>query len=208
MPVTNAEDAMKQSERLISRRNLMLAAPAVLIVPAVSFAATQPTPAQTEGPFYPQVLPSDRDADLVTFNGRDYGGEVIEMAGRVRDLSGAPKAGAVIEIWHCDPAGIYPHVGRNNGGVTDPNFQGYGAVKTGSDGGYRFRTIRPGVYPGRVRHIHARISVDDRRALSTQMYFPEDDNAGDFLFRRGGDALVASRIEGPPVRYQFDIFLT
>ena len=132
---------------------------------------------------------------------------MIEMAGQVRDLSGRPLPSAVVEIWHCDPNGIYPNVGRNNGGLADPAFQGFGAVRTGSDGGYFFRTIRPGVYPGRVRHIHARISVDGKHALSTQMYFPEDDNAGDFLFRRGGDALVASRIEGPPVRYQFDVFL-
>ena len=198
---------MPVTKRLISRRNLMLAAPSVLLLPTGALAAATPTPAQTEGPFYPKALPWDRDADLVTFNGRDFGGEVIEMAGTISDVARMPIAEAVIEIWHCDPAGIYPHVGRNNGGVTDPNFQGYGAVRTGPDGGYQFRTIRPGVYPGRVRHIHARISVDGRRALSTQMYFPEDDNDGDFLFRRGGDALIASRIDGPPVRYQFDVIL-
>lgn len=196
---------MQKTRNLISRRNLILATPAVLL-PRVSAAQTA-TPSQTEGPFYPQTLPVDRDADLVSFNGRDFGGEVIEMAGQIFDLSSTPIAGAEIEIWHCDPAGIYPHVGRNNGGGADPGFQGYGAVKTWVDGGYSFRTIRPGVYPGRVRHIHARISMDGRRALSTQMYFPEDDNADDFLFRRGGHALVASRVDGPPVRYQFDVFL-
>ena len=198
---------MSVTKRLISRRNLMLTAPAFLLLPSRATAADGATPAQTEGPFYPKSLPSDRDADLVSFNGRDFGGEVIEMAGTISDVARAPIAGAVVEIWHCDPEGIYPHVGRNNGGLADPGFQGYGTVRTGRDGAYLFRTIRPGVYPGRVRHIHARIVRDGRRALSTQMYFPEDDNAGDFLFRRGGDALIAIRIEGPQVRYQFDIFL-
>ena len=102
---------MQQNTRLVSRRNLMLAAPALLLVPRIAVAQAA-TPAQTEGPFYPKVLPSDRDADLVTFNGRDYGGEVIEMVGSISDVSGTPVIGAVIEIWHCDPAGIYPHSDR------------------------------------------------------------------------------------------------
>ncbi|MEL6996775.1 MAG: hypothetical protein AAFP68_00820 [Pseudomonadota bacterium] len=193
--------------RPILRRSILLAAPAILTTPVATLAALEPTPIQTEGPFYPRVIPDDRDADLVTFNGRDFGGEVIEMAGQVFDLARSPIEGAVIEIWHCDPAGIYPHVGRNNGGLADPNFQGYGAVATSANGAYRFRTIRPGVYPGRVRHIHARITQKTGQRVSTQMYFPEDDNSGDFLFRRGGEALIARRIDGPPVRYQFDVFL-
>ena len=134
----------------IPRRSLILAAPAVLCLPLKVLAAAGPTPRQAEGPFYPKTIPEDRDADLVSFNGRDFGGEVIEMAGQVFDLARAPVPGAVVEIWHCDPAGIYPNVGRNNGGLADPGFQGFGAVRTGADGGYRFRTIRPGVYPGRV----------------------------------------------------------
>ena len=192
---------------LIHRRTLLLAAPALLPTPACAAASDGRTPRQTDGPFYPRTIPGDSDADLVTFNGRDFGGEVIEMAGQVMDLACTPIPGAVVEIWHCDPAGIYPHVGRNNGGVADPNFQGFGAVATGPDGAYRFRTIRPGVYPGRVRHIHVKIKRQGSSVLSTQMYFPEEDNAGDFLYRRGGDALLARRIDGPPVRYQFDIFL-
>lgn len=191
---------------MIPRRTLLLAAPAVLLLPRDVLAQETRTPRQAEGPFYPRTIPQDRDADLVTFNGKDFGGEVIEMTGQVFDLTRAPLAGAVVEIWHCDPAGIYPNVGRNNGGLADPGFQGYGAVATGPDGAYRFRTIRPGVYPGRVRHIHAKVKAGDRN-LTTQMYFPEDDNSGDFLFRRGGDALIAKRIEGPQVRYQFDVFL-
>ncbi|MEM7686105.1 MAG: protocatechuate 3,4-dioxygenase [Pseudomonadota bacterium] len=193
--------------RSILRRSILLAAPAILTTPVATLAALEPTPIQTEGPFYPRVIPDDRDADLVTFNGRDFDGEVIEMVGQVFDLARDPIAGAVVEIWHCDPAGIYPHVGRNNGGWADPGFQGYGAVATGADGRYTFRTIRPGVYPGRVRHIHVRIMRKNGKRLSTQMYFPEEDNAGDFLFRRGGNALIAERIDAPQARYQFDLFI-
>lgn len=190
--------------RLIRRRSLLLAAPAILTAPMALAAATPP---QSEGPFYPRTMPADRDFDLTDFAGRSIEGEVIEMAGSVRDLGGRPVQGAVVEIWHCDPAGIYPHVGRNNGGLADPDFQGFGAVRTGPDGAYRFRTIRPGIYPGRVRHIHVKIRHPDG-VLTTQMYFPEEDNTGDFLFRRGGAALVAGRVDGPPVRYVFDVVVT
>lgn len=195
---------------MIPRRTLLLAAPAILSLPLKALAAAEATPRQAEGPFYPKTIPGDRDADLVTFNGRDFGGEVIEMVGQVSDLTSAPMQGAVVEIWHCDPSGIYPHVGENNGGLADPGFQGFGAVRTGVDGGYSFRTIRPGLYPGRVRHIHVKVSTDSQPTLTTQMYFPEEtDNAGDFLLRRASDsaALIAERIDGPQVRYRFDMFL-
>lgn len=195
---------------MIPRRAVLLAAPVILSLPLKALAAIEATPRQAEGPFYPKTIPEDRDADLVTFNGRDFGGEVIEMTGQVSDLTRTPVQGAVVEIWHCDPAGIYPNVGRNNGGLADPSFQGFGAVRTGTDGSYQFRTIRPGIYPGRVRHIHVKVRTNGRPALTTQMYFPEEqDNADDFLLRRVSDraALIASRIDGPPVRYQFDVFL-
>lgn len=199
-----------QRPAVIPRRSLLLGAPAILCLPLKALAAVEATPRQAEGPFFPKTFPDDRDADLVTFNGRDFGGEVIEMAGQVFDLTSAPVPGAVVEIWHCDPAGIYPHVGENNGGLADPGFQGFGAVRTGVDGGYSFRTIRPGLYPGRVRHIHVKVRTDGRPTLTTQMYFPEEtDDAGDFLLRRASDpaALIAERIDGPQVRYRFDMFL-
>ena len=199
-------DMTRSTRAKLTRRALVLAAPAVLVFPRASAAATQ-TPSQTAGPFYPKTLPDDRDGDLTTFFDRKFDGEVIEMAGQVRDLAAQPVPGATVEIWHCDPAGIYPHVGRNNGGLADPDFQGFGIVTTGADGTYQFRTIRPGIYPGRIRHIHVKVRRNGGPTLTTQMYFPEEDNGGDFLFNRGGAALIADRVDGPPVRYVWDIYL-
>lgn len=189
-----------------NRRRLLLAAPALLVLPGLTRVPEGPTPAQMEGPFYPRTMPTESDADLTRYGDRTVAGEVVEMAGQVRDLKGMPIQGAIVEIWHCDGQGIYPHVGRNNGGLADPDFQGFGAVKTATDGAYLFRTIRPGLYPGRVRHIHVKVR-HSKGVLTTQMYFPEEDNSGDFLFLRGGDALVASRVDGPPPRYVFDVFV-
>lgn len=187
-----------------ARRRLVLAAPAILVAgPAM---ALEPTPPQTEGPFYPRRLPSDRDADLTQFGGGVAPGEVMELVGQVLTRTGEPAAGAVVEIWHCDPNGVYAHVGFR----THPHFQGYGALRVGSDGAYRFRTTRPGLYPGRTRHIHMKAASPSGAPITTQMYFPgEPDNARDGLLRRVSDPtrLIAREESGPPPRYVFDIVL-
>ncbi|MEM7057719.1 MAG: protocatechuate 3,4-dioxygenase [Pseudomonadota bacterium] len=198
--------------KLIRRRNVILAAPAIFSAPSVMAAIA--TPPQPEGPFYPRAIPEDSDADLTRFGDRTLDGEVIEISGQVFDLKRRPIPGTTVEIWHCDQNGIYPHVGRNNGGLANPYFQGFGAVTTGPDGTYRFRTIRPGLYPGRVRHVHFKVRPNWLDTLTTQMYFPEEKgNAQDFLLNRAGNAqsktaLIAQRTDGPPDRYVFDIFVS
>ena len=190
------------------RRRLVLGAPALLLGVTVSgpVSALSPTPPQSEGPFYPSSIPSDSDADLTVFNGERALGEVIEMVGRLFDAKGQVLAGGHIEIWHCDINGVYANVGRS----TPPGFQGYGAVKTDASGNYRFRTTRPGIYPGRTRHIHVKVRSADGVDLTTQMYFPgEPGNERDGLLRRARapGALIALSESGSPPRYRFDIVL-
>lgn len=191
------------------RRKLILATPALLFGAGVSgpVNALTATPRQSEGPLYPRMIPSDSDADLTVFNGESAPGEVMEMVGRLFSAKGELLSGGRIEIWHCDVNGVYAHVGQ----TALPGFQGYGAVRTDASGGYRFRTTVPGLYPGRTRHIHVKVSAGDGQALTTQMYFPgEPGNERDGLLRRAKDpaALIARREEGPPARYVFDIVLT
>jgi protocatechuate 3,4-dioxygenase beta subunit len=149
-------------------------------------AARRPTPAQTEGPFYPVALPADADADLLR-NGRlaYTQGQPALLAGVVTDLDGQPVAGAQVEIWQCDHAGRYHHPG--DGGRADPHFQGFGRVTVGSDGRYRFRTIRPVPYSGRTPHIHVKVRLGRHELLTTQLYVEGDPhNERDFLWRRLG----------------------
>ena len=151
-------------------------------------AARRPTPAQTEGPFYPVQVPEDADADLLR-NGRlTYAqGQPAWVEGAVTDLQGKPVAGAQVEIWQCDHAGHYHHPG--NGGRADPSFQGFGRVAVGADGRYRFRTIRPVPYSGRTPHIHVKVRLGPRELLTTQLYVEgEPHNERDFLWRRMSDA--------------------
>ena len=45
---------------------------------------------------------------------------------------------------------------------------------TGKDGIARFTTIYPGWYRGRTVHIHAKVHIDKKNVLTTQLYFDED----------------------------------
>jgi protocatechuate 3,4-dioxygenase beta subunit len=147
-------------------------------------APPRPTPAQTEGPFYPVALPKDSDFDLLHNGSLTYArGEPAWVEGSVADLQGRPVGGAVVEIWQCDGAGHYHHPG--DGGRADPAFQGFGRVTVGADGRYRFRTIRPVPYTGRTPHIHFKVRLRDRELLTTQLYVAGDPhNERDGIWRR------------------------
>ena len=142
------------------------------------------TPSQTEGPFYPVVLPRDTDYDLLKNGSLSYGrGQPAWLDGSVSDTGGKPVAGAQVEIWQCDEAGRYHHPG--DGGRADPAFQGFGHVTVGADGRYRFRTIRPVAYGGRTPHIHVKVKLAGRELLTTQMYVAGDaHNERDGIWRR------------------------
>jgi protocatechuate 3,4-dioxygenase, beta subunit len=173
------------------RRSLRLVAAAALIaVPALPLRATtlaparRPTPAQTEGPFYPDKLPADSDADLLANGNLRYGkGQPAWVEGTLADADGRAIAVATIEIWQCDQDGHYHH--PRDGGQADPAFQGFGRVAVDGEGRWRFRTLRPVAYSGRAPHIHAKIKLGGRELLTTQLYVQGDpDNARDGLWRR------------------------
>ena len=145
--------------------------------------ARQLTPSQTEGPFYPLVIPKDSDYDLLRNGSRLYGqGQPAWVHGTVIDLNGKPVTGALVEIWQADHAGHYDHPG--DGSRIDPAFQGFGRVTVGTDGSYRFRTIRPVPYSGRAPHIHFKVKLGQRELLTTQLYDEAAaGNARDYLWR-------------------------
>ena len=159
------------------------AAPAWLSPSRAQGRALEPTPRQTEGPFYPVTLPADSDFDLLRNGNARYAcGQPAWVEGTVRDTAGRPVPGAVVEIWQCDRAGHYHHPGDS--GQADPAFQGFGRVAVGSDGRYRFRTLRPAPYNGRTPHIHVKVRLDRRELLTTQLYVAGNaGNERDFLWR-------------------------
>ena len=163
----------------------LLAMPALWLGPrAQPHNMRRPTPAQTEGPFYPLVFPKDSDHDLLRNGPLSYAeGQSAWVEGNVSDLAGKPVAGAQVEIWQCDHSGHYHHPG--DGGRADLRFQGFGRVTVGADGSYRFRTLRPVAYIGRAPHIHVKVKLGPRELLTTQLYVAGDpSNASDFSWRR------------------------
>lgn len=144
------------------------------------------TPRQTEGPFYPDKLPLDRDNDLLIVNNSITSavGEVAHLTGRVLDAKGNPVKGARVDIWQVDGKGAYLHTGDSNAAKRDTNFQGFGRFETGATGEYRFRTIKPVGYPGRTPHIHVKVWKGENELLTTQCYIKgEPQNERDGVLR-------------------------
>ncbi|MGA1601226.1 MAG: hypothetical protein ACO4CG_02930 [Prochlorothrix sp.] len=156
------------------------------------------TPRQTAGPFYPNPLPPERDADLTQVAGESgqADGQILYLWGQVRWLTGEPIAGALVEIWQTNARGRYNHPRDPNPAPLDPNFQGFGQVYTDAEGFYQFKTIRPAAYSmggsrWRAPHIHVQVSQPEDgtgsrsgRPFTTQFYFAgEALNADDGLYR-------------------------
>ena len=145
------------------------------------------TPAQTEGPFYPDKLPLDTDNDLLIINDaiNPAVGEVTHLSGRILDRRGDPIRNAVVEIWQVDSNAAYLHTKSDNYARRDRNFQGFGRFITGSTGEYYFRTIKPVVYPGRqAPHIHFAVKMKGRDKFTTQCYIKgHPGNAVDFVLK-------------------------
>lgn len=186
------------------------------------------TPAQTIGPFFHYGLPWKGGADLIgrselgarpelvpdghyllkrTSDRPAPRGEQIEISGRVLDGEGQPVSDALIEIWQAD---------ANGGYGAGADFTGFGRAATGEDGGYRFRTIRPGrvaAPDGGLQAPHIALSLFARgllKRLVTRLYFADEDGNGDDPVLRSvpaerRPALIAAR-EGEG-RWRFDILL-
>jgi protocatechuate 3,4-dioxygenase beta subunit len=158
------------------------------------------TPGQELGPFYPTVRPLDQDSDLTRLKGSAgiATGDIIDIFGTVTNHDGKPIVGARLDLWQANSVGRYMHGGDMREELPlDPHFQGSAVLVTDSEGRYRFRTVRPGIYSfggtPRPRHIHFDISSRHAR-LTTQMYFPgEKENALEKI--KEGSLLVARTVK-------------
>ena len=132
--------------------------------PGAEAATLDPTPSQTEGPFYPKTLPVDRDADLTQVAGRaaKASGTPLYFGGRALARDGRPA---------CQARPSSSGNATSTAAITTPattairrddNFQGYGVAITDGEGRYAFKTIRPVPYTGRPPHLHVRVRPAER----------------------------------------------
>ena len=138
-----------------------------------------PTPSQQEGPYYPVERLDDNDNDLTVVEGLSGtpSGNVLVLTGTLVTTEGAPVQGGAVEIWQTDANGVYLHPGDPGVADRDPYFQGTGVATVAADGSWSFRTINPGYYEPRPRHIHVKVFVDGQETLTTQIYFSDDPQA-------------------------------
>ena len=169
----------------------LLAISGAIIVSSSLAHARDLSPSQTEGPYYPRKKPAETDADLTRIGtGPQAQGEVLILNGTITDPEGKPIAGARVEIWQTDHQGIYAHPGDPKTSRRDTTFQFYGVTSTSADGAFTFRTIMPGGYGGRPRHIHAKVTPPGGATLTTQLYFKDDaDLKSDGIVAALGSAL-------------------
>ena len=190
MNSVNASPILNASHRRQFLRHMALGA-ALFTIPGAFAEQLLRTPAQTEGPFYPDHLPLDTDNDLLVVNDSltPAVGEVTYVSGRILGPDGQPVRNAVVEIWQCDHSGVYLHSGSDNAPKRDKNFQAFGRFVTGSTGEYLFRTIKPVPYPGRAPHIHFKIKRTGHELLTTQCYIKgHPGNERDGIWRELGTA--------------------
>src|SRR5438034_9958655 len=104
----------------------------------------QPTPAQTEGPYFKPGSPMR--TSLVE---PGMAGTRLALSGRVLSRDCRPIAGARLDFWQADSSGTYDNAGyrlREN-------------QSTGPDGRYLLETIVPGQYPAPTEHLHVKMQA-------------------------------------------------
>ncbi|MER7188692.1 carbohydrate-binding protein [Streptomyces flaveolus] len=127
-----------------------------------------PTPDQIEGPYFKPNSPLR--TDLVT---PGTAGTRLAVSGYVFGRNCVPLPGVLLDFWQADTAGAYDMAGYT--------FRGH--QFTDSTGAFTLRTIVPGLYPGRTRHIHVKAQAPGEPVLTTQLYFPgEPRNSTDTIF--------------------------
>ncbi|WP_419702617.1 protocatechuate 3,4-dioxygenase subunit alpha [Promicromonospora sp. NFX87] len=177
-----------------------------------------PTPGQTVGPFFGYALPYSGGNELVEAGAPG----AVRLHGTVYDGAGAPVPDALIEIWQADPAGAV--VRRSGSILRDGTFTGWGRAETDREGGYWFRTLRPGATePGRAPFFAVTVfarGLQDR--LFTRAYLPDAAASDPLLGSLGPErraTLIARdepdgslhfdlRLQGGPPGEEETVFLT
>jgi protocatechuate 3,4-dioxygenase beta subunit len=117
------------------------------------------------------VAPKDISSSI-TIASKDEPGEPLIVSGTIYQPDGvSPAEGVVLFVYHTDSKDYY----NKDDDAYDPRLRGW--MKTGKDGKYEFRTIKPAPYPKRTMpaHIHAQIYSSQVPEYSIDEYWFEGD---------------------------------
>jgi len=118
----------------------------------------------------------------------DQKGEDMVIGGLILDTEGRPIKDAVIDVWQANDEGFYDVQQKG----IQPNFNLRGVFRTGEDGRYWFRAVKPkyypipddgpvgqmlkalGRHPYRPAHLHYIIKAEGFETLTTHIFDPDD----------------------------------
>lgn len=154
---------------------------------------SDPTPQQTEGPYF-----KPRSPERTSLLEPGVSGTRLVISGRVLTPACRPVVRALLDFWQADARGVYDNSG----------FRLRGHQYSDAEGRFQLETIVPGLYPGRTRHIHVKVQAPDRPALTTQLYFPDEPrNASDAIFNPKLVMAVQDTREGKLATFDFVLVL-
>jgi catechol 1,2-dioxygenase len=139
------------------------------------------------GPFHAAASTMEMGANIAR-GPEQESGEPTVVRGYVLDPDGNPIEGALMDVWQANDIGYY-----DLQDINQPEVNLRGIFKTGKDGRYWFRTIKPtsypvpvdgpvgellrasGRHPMRPAHIHFMISAPGYERLITHIFVEGDD---------------------------------
>ncbi|CAM1505394.1 Fc.00g110310.m01.CDS01 [Cosmosporella sp. VM-42] len=193
----------------------------------VSTASQDHTPSTILGPFYrpnAPVLPPGSSI-ISPGNRAAYISSTTYLSGRVLAPDGTPVSGAIVDIWHTAPNGMYEQQD-----ATQPDMDLRGRFATDAAGNYSLYCLRPVAYPipsdgpvgkllaqlhrhpYRPAHIHFIISAPGYHPLTTQLFDGADEWLRDdavFAVKRELIVKFQPRDDDPDARWTlaFDFIL-
>jgi catechol 1,2-dioxygenase len=141
------------------------------------------------GPFHVADAPElPMGADICL----DQKGAPMLVRGTIRSTSGAALAGAKIDVWQANDEGFYDVQQKG----IQPDFNLRGVFRTGADGRYWFKGVKPkfypipddgpvgkllralGRHPYRPAHLHYILEAPGHDRLTTHIFDPDDPYIG------------------------------
>ncbi len=174
------------------------------------------------GPFHVKGAPEREMGAVISLDGK---GELCLYQGRVLDLDGQPVKDALVDVWSDNADGFYD---VQQPGI-QPQWNNRGIFRTGADGHYAFRGIRPVSYPipddgpvgemlaaldrhpWRPAHMHFQVTAPGFKPLITHIFVGGDSYLSSDAVFGVKQSLIADFLpaDAPPERWQtrFDFIL-